>query len=128
MALEQVVCKIGLKALADLSAKQFYALQLVSGTDYGCTLATAATYKPGGVLQNKPTLNKAADSMFVGITKAVAGGTIHVGDRVASHTDGTFVVTVTAKDFTWGISLTEASAGDVFSFFVNIGGGRDSGN
>jgi len=128
MALEQIVCKIGLKALSDLSTKQFYALQLISGTDYGCNLATASTQKPGGVLQNKPTSGKAADSVFVGLTKAVAGGTIHVGDRVTATSDGTFVATTTAKDFTWGYSLTEASSGDVFSFFANIAGGRDSGN
>jgi len=128
MALEQVLYKIGLKAASDLSEKQFYALQLISGTDYSCNLATASTQKPGGVLQNKPASGKAADSMFVGISKCVAGGTIHNGDRITPTTDGTFVATTTAKDFTWGYSLTEASSGDVFSAFINIAGGRDSGN
>jgi hypothetical protein len=128
MAVENILYRIPGVAVSDLSAKQFYALQLVSGTDNGFNLATAATQKPGGILQNKPASGKAVDSAVLGVCKALAGGTIHVGDRVTSHTDGTLIATTTAKDYAWGVSLTEASAGDVFTMLVNIGGSRDSGS
>jgi hypothetical protein len=128
MALENILCRIGLKAVSDLRTYQFYALQLVSGTDLGANLATASTQKPGGILQNKPNTNQAVDAAFVGICKYLAGGTIHVGDRLTATTDGTLIATTTIKHFTWGYALTEASSGDVATMWVNIGGARDSGN
>ena len=118
MAVENALIKVGGIAQSDLSAKQFYALQLISGTDFGFNLATAATQKPAGILQNKPTSGKAADACFVGISKAVAGGTIHVGDKVTATSTGALVATTTDKDCIWGIALTEAVSGDIFTMWV----------
>lgn len=118
MAVENILLRIGGTALSDLSAKQFYALQLVSGTDFGFNLATAATQKPGGILQNKPTSGKAVDAAVLGIAKYLAGGTIHVGDRLTATSTGKLIATTTDKDSIWGTALTEASDGDVATMLV----------
>jgi hypothetical protein len=128
MALENILLRIGGKAASDLRLKQFYALQLVSGTDYGFNLATAATQKPGGILQNKPNTGQAVDAAVLGICKYLAGGTVAVGDSLTPTTTGKLIATTSAKDFVWGRALTAADDGDVATMLVGIAGGRDSGS
>jgi hypothetical protein len=128
MALENILLKIGGKAVSDLRLKQFYALQLVSGTDYGFNLATASTQKPGGILQNKPNTNQAVDAAVFGICKYIAGGSIAVGDSLTPTSTGALIATTSAKDFVWGRALVAASTGDVATMLVGIAGGRDSGS
>jgi hypothetical protein len=118
MALENILARVGGKAVASLATKQYYALQLVSGTDYGFNLATAATQKPGGILQNAPAINQAVDACFLGISKYVAGGTVAVGDKLTANSSGKLVATTTDKDCIWGIALTAADADDVASMWV----------
>jgi hypothetical protein len=113
MAVENVLLRISGPAASDLSAKQFYALQLVSGTDFSFNLATAATQKPGGILQNKPTAGLAVDAAITGLIKYLAGGTIHVGDRLTATSTGKLIATTTDKDGLWGMAVTEAVDGDV---------------
>jgi hypothetical protein len=82
------------KADVDLSAKQFYAVKLTAAN--GCDLAGASDAAGGeavvGVLQNKPTLGKAAEVLIEGsITRGVAGAAFAVGDPLKTTAAGKFV-------------------------------------
>lgn len=113
MGKENIIKRINGVALSDLSAKQYYALQLISGTDFGFNLATAATQAPGGVLQNKPNINQAIDSAVLGTCKYIAGGTIAVGDKLTTDSAGKLIATTTDGDNIWGVALDAADADDI---------------
>jgi hypothetical protein len=121
MAVENVLQRITGISAVDLSAKQFYALQLISGTDNLFSLATAATQKPGGILQNKPTAGQAIDAAVLGEIKYIAGGTIHNGDKLTANSSGKLIATVTNKDCVWGIARTEAADGDIATMEGSVG-------
>lgn len=110
----------GVTAENDLSAKQFYALEL--GTAAGeVDACDGATDLVVGILQNKPTAGKAAVVRTHGISKAVAGGSITRGNRVGTHTDGTLVAKTADADLLVGIALSAASSGEIFDVLLTIG-------
>lgn len=113
MGKENITERINGVAASDLSDYQYYALQLVSGTDFGFNLATAATQAPGGILQNKPESGQAVDAAVQGICKYRAGGTINVGNKLTADTDGMLIATTTDGDNIWGVALDEALDGDI---------------
>ena len=115
MSTENILRRINGYAVSDLSDKQYYALQLVSGTDKGFNLATAATQQPGGVLQNKPTLGRAVDAAVLGEIKYIAGGNIAVGDKLTANAEGKLIATTTDGDNIWGVALNAAVDGDIAS-------------
>lgn len=117
-ALESPAVHIPLYANADLRTLQYTGLKLVSGTDFAVDSATVNTDKPAGVLQNKPNQYQAADAIQLGVSKAKAGGTIHVGDKLTVTTGGVFIALTTDKKNYWGFSLTEAATNDIFTMFV----------
>lgn len=118
MAVENIKDMLSGPAQSDLSKKQFYALQLISGADFGFNLATGATQNAGGILQNKPTAGQAVQAAVLGLCKYKAGGTIHVGDKLTSHTDGTLIATTTDGDHIWGTAMTEAVSGDIATMYA----------
>jgi hypothetical protein len=82
------------KAAADLSAKQYFGVKLTA--NQGCDLAGASDAAGGeavlGVLQNKPTLNQAAQILVDGsITRVVAGAAFAVGDPLKTDANGRFI-------------------------------------
>lgn len=64
-------------ANADLSAKQFYFVALLSTGKVD--VADNGTAGAIGILQNKPTAGQAADVVILGRTKAVFGASINPG-------------------------------------------------
>lgn len=87
MALEGILQAIpGLKAGADLSAKQYYFVKL-SG-DFTVDVCSGTTDIPVGVLQNAPTLGEAANVAFFGLTKVSSDGALAVGNLIGTSADG----------------------------------------
>ena len=76
----------GLKASADLSAKQYYFVKLSgAGTVDVCS---GATDKPIGVLQNAPASGDAAAVCGLGVTKISADAAISAGALIGTSGDG----------------------------------------
>lgn len=124
MAIEGALSSIpGVKASADLSAKQFFIMK-VSGVQTVTVLA-ATTDKILGVLQDAPASGASANVAFDGVTKVVAGGTVTAGDTVGSDSSGKAVTYVEGTDTTkyrLGLALTSGASGDVISVALQITG------
>jgi len=76
----------GLKASADLTAKQFYFVELSgAGTVAVCN---AATDKAIGVLQNAPDDGQPAEVCAIGITKVSSDGALTRGTLIGPSADG----------------------------------------
>jgi hypothetical protein len=107
-------------ANADLSTKQYRFVKMVG--DFLVNVCTAITDTPCGVLQDKPTLNMAADVVSFGITKVVAGGTIAAGGRIGTDVNGAAVALTEGTSTTAyvvGFALQAAVAGDTFSAYID---------
>src|SRR5574337_1127881 len=77
----------GLKAGADLSAKQYYFVKL--SADKTVVVCAAATDIPIGVLQNKPDASgKAAEVVAVGVTKVSGDADLDAGHLIGTSGDG----------------------------------------
>jgi hypothetical protein len=118
MAVENPFIRITLKATAALTACQYLLMQLVSGTDFGVTVATGASDLPAGVLQNKPASGCAACVCAFGISKVKITDTVHTGDKLTATTDGTAIVTTTNLNHYWGFALAEGVTGDIIPMLV----------
>jgi hypothetical protein len=107
----------GLKASADLSAKQYYGVKVSGANQVG---VVAVDGEPGlGVLQNAPTSGEAAEVMMSGITKVLVGTTLPNAETIAG----------VAQQQAWGFdangkakpiqrSSTGADLGDFIMGFV----------
>lgn len=116
MAVEIPGFSLTLEAAGDLSSSQYLFVKM-SGAQ--CTVATGATDKCVGVLQNKPAAaNRAATIVVSGVSKCVAAGAITAGTVV--YIDATGKVTGTAASNTpVGVTLTaSASSGDLISVLL----------
>jgi len=106
------------EAAADLSAKQFFAMQI--DTAGKINLGDGGAAAPDvliGVLQNKPKAGEAGQVQSSGITKAVAGATVTAGADLTSDSTGRFVAAITT-DIILGICLQGAAVGEVFSMLI----------
>lgn len=103
-----------------LATKQYYIVK--QHTDGTMILAAAGTDKIVGVLQNKPTVGKAALVRFLGTTKVVAGGAISVGAWVTADSNGKAVATTTDKDVVLGkyLGTGAAASGDIIEVQLGI--------
>lgn len=112
-------CIPGLKAGADLSAKQFTFVTIAADGDVEAN-TTAGALVPG-VLQNKPLENQEASVAYGGVSKVVAGDTVAAGDFVRSNTAGKAVANAGAAApgyFTRGIALTGGAADELISVLL----------
>lgn len=96
-------------ASEDLTAKQFYIVQMDSSGDM--EIGEGATDLLLGVLQNKPDDGEAGIYRHVGTSKVVASGAIAIGARVTTDSAGKAVTTTTNGDLVVGVAL-EAAAND----------------
>lgn len=85
-------------ASSDLSAKQ-YRIMKISG-DGRCTVCTAITDKPIGILQDNPLAEMGGLVMQSGVSKVIAGGTLAAGDLFATDANGAAVAVVPGTDTT----------------------------
>lgn len=82
-------------AAADLSAKQFYGVDV--DTNGKAALPAADGARCIGVLQDKPGSGSAGRVMVTGVSKAIAGEAISKGDLVKVKNGGKFGVAVKGK-------------------------------
>jgi hypothetical protein len=111
MAFEHVILPFSWPAGADLSGKQYYAVQLT--TSETVTLADA-TVRVLGILQNDPASGDAASVALAGISRAVTDGSgtaIAAMDALAPDANGKLVKTTTDNDETVATAL-QASTTD----------------
>lgn len=105
-----------LAAGSDLSSSQYKAVALA--TDGAVDVVTVAGSASIGFLQNLPLTGAVAEIATVGGgAKAIAGGTITAGDRLAVDAIGD-VVLATPLDAVVGIALESAVDNDVFGILV----------
>jgi len=99
MAFEGAQIKVpGLKASADLSAKQYYFVKLSGvGTVDVCS---AVTDKPIGVLQNAPVSGDAAEVCGLGVTKVSSDSALTAGNLIGTSADGQAAPYVAGTDTT----------------------------
>lgn len=94
---------------ADLSAKQFFAVQ---DDGSGNAIAISAdTQVPIGILQNKPTSGKSCSIDFSGVSKAILGGNVVKGDLLGPTTTGALVKRTLGTDLTKYVCARAGAAG-----------------
>jgi len=104
----------GLKASADLSAKQYYFVK-ISGVDT-VTVCSAATDDPIGVLQNAPASGAAANVCSIGITKISSDAAVTAGNYIGTSGDGQ------CDPKTYGTDKTEKIVGKALTTSTTAGG------
>ncbi len=116
MAMEQVPegFQFAQNAGADLSAKVHYLAKIDSDGDI--VLAAAGTDVVCGVIRESNVENKPVTVQYGGMGKAIAGGSVTAGNRLTADGNGKAVATTTAGDKVFGVALTAADSGDIFSF------------
>lgn len=120
MAYEVNVLDFSWPANADLSAKQFYGLQL-QPTEL-IDLADA-TVRCIGILQNTPTTGQAGSVRLLGISRAIVDGSgtaIACMDALAPNASGIMVKTTADNDEVIAYALqASTAANDYIAVFVN---------
>lgn len=99
MALEGILQSIpGLKASADLSAKQYYFVKM-SGS-FTVTVCAATTDIPVGILQNAPQSGEPANVAFFGMSKVSSDAALSAGALIGTAADGQAAAYVNGTDTT----------------------------
>ena len=122
MAVEQAVQLITVPAGSDLSAKQFYFVDVNSSSQ----LAVCGTGLPGiGVLQDKPAAAARPGAVAIsGKVKVAVGGTVTAGQYVSADSTGRAVNAVSG-DFAMGRAITGATvAGTIVEIVLLPGLGK----
>lgn len=103
-------------ANADLSAKQFFAVQQTT-TNRQVKLADGAT-EIAGILQNTPLSGQAADIGFIGISKAQIGtGGVTAGDKLQVEAASGKLITKGAG-VQVGVAIETAAAGTIGTVYL----------
>jgi hypothetical protein len=111
---------ITLKAAADLSSYQYYAMKVSAAET--CNVQTSQGGVIVGVLQNTPEINEAGTVAISGVSFVVAKSAITVGDNLTNNADGSFE-TAASGDYIHGIALEAATAaGDIIRALISFKG------
>lgn len=124
MAYEQHVGKItGMKAAADLSAKQYFLVK-ASVTNAGeVALVAATTDEVLGVLQNKPVAGEEAEIVAIGQTKVSADAAVALGAVLQATANGQVDDTGTGQRVGLALEAATAAGGtDLITAWINCGG------
>jgi hypothetical protein len=117
MATEEALRNYSFPAAADLSAKQYFFVNI----DSNGNVALAGAGYADGVLQNKPAAaGRAATVTAEGRTKVVLGGTVNPGDEVTSDSAGKCVA-VGSGERSRGICVEGGTAGLIGSVLLQPG-------
>jgi hypothetical protein len=98
---------------ADLTAKQYYIVKVVSGV---LQVATAATDKLLGVLENTPASGELGSVHLrsgAGTLKVKLGGTVNENDAVTSDGSGLGIATSSSGNQILGYALAGGVSGDI---------------
>lgn len=108
----------GFKAAADLSAKQFYCVEITAADTVN--VCNGATDVVVGLLQNKPLSGEAAEVAGEpgSIAKGICGGAITIGQWVGTDANGQLVAKTTDKDFVLGQALETGAANRIIAVLI----------
>lgn len=116
MAYDHVTLRLpGLRASADLSSNQFYAVKPAS-TASEVKVVSAVTDDCIGILYNEPGDGEVVEVASGGILKGKAGGSISAGKPLAFNTTGLLVQSTADQRQLIGYAVENASENDVFPF------------
>lgn len=76
---------------------QFLLMKLSTAADRTYLRVNGANARADGILQNSPAQGEAANVAFLGISKAVYGGTVAAGDYLTSDSSGRLVTATTGQ-------------------------------
>jgi hypothetical protein len=120
-ASDQSLKLTGVRAGADLSAKQYYCVKMAS-TAQEVVLNILATTRGVGILQNDPADGEEALVAVVGVVKAASEASVTVNDYVAASTTGRVKTTTTDTNELVGIALeSNSAAGDIITVLLTPG-------
>lgn len=120
--------KVTLPAGADLTGKQYYAMYVdTSGNAQVITADNTVAQAAIGILQNAPKFSSGAyaeeaEIAMVGVVKAIAGGTVAIGDFVGADTNGKIVKYTPGTDttkFIIGRCLVGGAANEILTIAIN---------
>jgi hypothetical protein len=100
---------------------QYYAVKC-STTPNRVVACSAVSDAPLGVLVVPGTTGRDVVVRMIGITKAMAKGTIAQGGKITCSTASGFIAQ-TASGYIWGFALEAATTGQLFKAFINVAGG-----
>jgi len=110
---------MSLMAAADLSAKQYYLIDIDTN---GKAALAGNGEQIAGSLQNKPTAGQTAKVQISGVAKVLVAEAITQGSNVASDADGKGVNAATG-DAIFGVAVTSATAaGDIIPVLITQAG------
>jgi hypothetical protein len=104
--------------ITQYSAVKLSALDVV-GLSIGSSGTAAAVI---GILQNDPAANGPATVRRLGVSYAIAGGTISIGDPLTSTTDGRVQTAGTTGQYVFArANSSSTAAGQIIQVFVSPG-------
>lgn len=118
MAIEHTLGTVSLVAGADLSAKQY---TFVKTNTSGKVVSSGDGERGVGVVQDKPTADKATMIATSGISKVLCGGNITNGAAVTSDANGRAVAATTGKQI-MGFALEAGANNRIISVLLDRSG------
>jgi hypothetical protein len=107
------------------AATQFQAVKQVAGQPEQVTPVTGLTDLAIGIIQQPVATadlaKQVADVRILGISKAVCGGTVAVGDKVKVDATGKVITTTTALDKVVGIAVSGGVVNDIIDVLLTPG-------
>jgi len=104
-------------AQVDMSSWQFKPVKI--GTTGTVDLCDATTDIPYGILQNNPIAGGAASVCIFGVSKAIAGETLVIGEIVGTQVTSGEVITAASTMYPIGTCTIIAGDGETASILVN---------
>jgi hypothetical protein len=115
-AFEKGVLDLSFEAASDLSAKQYYIVN-INGSDK-IAVASTAGQRALGILQDDPVSGQTGRVRVMGVSKVKAGGTFSQGDLVTTTAAGKAVKADDNDEVVLGRALMDAIDGDVVSILL----------
>jgi hypothetical protein len=102
---------------------QYSAVKLSAFDVVGLSIGSSGTAAAViGILQNDPAANGPATVRKFGLSKAIAGGTVSIGDPLTSTTDGRVQTAGTTGQYVFARACSASTAaGQYIQVFVNPG-------
>lgn len=116
MAFEKGGLILNFEANADLSAKQYRAVKMVTGSKVD--VASAATDICIGILQNKPVSGATAEVLVFGISKIDSDTSLAIGVLIGPASDGQLQAAVATNYPIGHVVLASGAAGELASAII----------
>lgn len=114
----QQPCNFTAKVDADLSALQFFLVEMTGADQVGMTTLTAGINSVG-VLQNKPTSERFASICPLGVSKVRFGGACSYGNAVSAADSG-WATAANSGVASIGFVINGCNSGGIATCFINM--------